>query len=95
MSKLTKQVSAPSILQEAAGAESALVSVSGDSFSSDTTVPVYSGDRLALYVGEADRNLENDPQLHQPRVETSLNLENSHKSEVLLPSSNETLQLRR
>ena len=49
MSKLTKQVSAPSILQEAAGAESALVSVSGDSFSSDTTVPVYSGDRLALW----------------------------------------------
>ena len=36
---------------------------SGLSLSSDTTVPVYSGDRLALCVGEADRNLENDPTL--------------------------------
>ncbi len=38
VSKLTKQVNAPSILQEATGAESAPDSVSGDSFSSDTTV---------------------------------------------------------
>jgi hypothetical protein len=45
------------------GADSALVSVSGDSLSSDTTVPVYSGDRLALCVEETDRNLENDPEL--------------------------------
>ena len=63
VAKLTKQVNAPSILQEAAGADSAPGSVSGDSLSSDTTVPVYSGDRLALCVGEADRNLENDPNL--------------------------------
>ena len=49
VAKLTKQVSSPSILQEAAGAESSPDSVSGDSFSSDTTVPVYSGDRLALF----------------------------------------------
>ena len=63
VAKLTKQVNAPSILQEAAGADSAPGSVSGDSLSSDTTVPVYSGDRLALCVGEADRNLENDPKL--------------------------------
>ena len=46
VAKLTKQVNAPSILQEAAGADSAPDSVSGDSLSSDTTVPVYSGDRL-------------------------------------------------
>jgi hypothetical protein len=57
VAKLTKQVNAPSILQEAAGADSAPGSVSGDSLSSDTTVPVYSGDRLALCVGKADRNL--------------------------------------
>ena len=63
VAKLTKQVNAPSILQEAAGADSAPGSVSGDSLSSDTTVPVYSGDRLALCVGEADRNHENDPKL--------------------------------
>ena len=42
------------------GAESAPGSVSGDRFSSDTIVPVYSGERLTLCVGEADRNLEND-----------------------------------
>ena len=38
VAKLTKQVNVPSILQEAAGADSAPDSVSGDSFSSDTTV---------------------------------------------------------
>ena len=43
VAKLTKQVNAPSILQEAAGADSGPDSVSGDSLSSDTTVPVYSG----------------------------------------------------
>ena len=43
--------------------ESVPDSVSGDNFSSDTTVPVYSGDRLPLCVCEDDRNLENDPQL--------------------------------
>ena len=63
VAKLTQQVNAPSILHEAAGVDSAPGSVSGDSLSSDTTVPVYSGDRLALCVGEADRNLENDPKL--------------------------------
>ena len=61
VAKLTKPVNGPSILQEAAGADSDPGSVSGDSWSSDTTVPVYSGDRLALCVGETDRNLENDP----------------------------------
>ncbi len=64
VAKLTKQVNALSILQEAAGPDSAPDSVSGDSLSSDTTVPVYSGDRLALCVGETDRNLKNDPKLH-------------------------------
>jgi hypothetical protein len=64
VAKLTKQVNAPRILQEATGADSDPDSVSGDSWSSDTTVPVYSGDRLALCVGEVDRNLENDPKLH-------------------------------
>ena len=49
---LTKQVNAPSILQEATGANSGPVSVSGDSWSSDTTVAVYSGDRLVLCVGD-------------------------------------------
>jgi hypothetical protein len=62
VAKLTKQVNAPSILQEAAGAQSAPGSVSGDSLSSESTVPVYSGERLALCVGEADINLEHDPQ---------------------------------
>jgi hypothetical protein len=61
--KLTKQTSAPGILQEAADAQSAPSSVSVDSKSSESTVPVYSGDRLALCVGEADINLEHDPQL--------------------------------
>ncbi len=61
MAKLTKQVNAPSILQEAAGAQSAPGSVSGDSISSESAVPVYSGERLALCVGEADINLEHDP----------------------------------
>jgi hypothetical protein len=46
--KLTKQVNAPSILQEAAVAQSAPGSVSGDSISSESAVPVYSGERLAL-----------------------------------------------
>ena len=58
VAKLTKQVSTPRILQEAAGTESVPDSVSGDSFSYDTVVPVYSGERLALCVGEADHNLE-------------------------------------
>ena len=44
------------------GAQSAPGSVSGDSLSSESVVPVYSGDRLALCVGEVDINLENDPQ---------------------------------
>jgi hypothetical protein len=57
---LSKQVNAPSILQDAAGAQSAPVSVSGDSISSESLV--YSGERLALCVGEADINLEHDPQ---------------------------------
>jgi hypothetical protein len=59
---LSKQVNAPSILQDAAGAQSAPGSVSGDSISSESAVPVYSGERLALCVGEADINLEHDPQ---------------------------------
>ena len=48
VAKLAKQVNTPSILQEAAGAQSAPGSVSGDSLSSESTVPVYSGERLAL-----------------------------------------------
>ena len=58
--KWTKQVNVASILQQAAGADSSPDSVSGDcdSLSSDTTVPVYSGDHLALCVGETDRNLD-------------------------------------
>jgi hypothetical protein len=62
VANLAKQVNAPSILQEAAGAQSAPGSVSGDSLSSDSTVPVYSGERLALCVGEPDVHLEHDPQ---------------------------------
>jgi hypothetical protein len=62
VAKLTKQVNAPSILQEAAGVQSVPDSVSGDSISSESVVPVYSGERLALCVGEADINLEHDPQ---------------------------------
>jgi hypothetical protein len=54
---LTKQVNTPSILQEAAGAQSTPGSVSGDSISSESAVvPVYSGESLALCVGEADIN---------------------------------------
>jgi hypothetical protein len=62
VAKLTKPVNAPRILQEAAGAESAPGSVSGDSISSESAVPVYSGECLALCVGEADINVEHDPQ---------------------------------
>ncbi len=72
VAKLTKQTSAPGLLQEAAGAQSAPGSVSDDSNSSESAVPVYSGDRLALCVGEADINLEHDPQIrhlsHQWRL---------------------------
>jgi hypothetical protein len=50
VAKLTKQTSVPGILQEAADAQSAPDRASGDSISSESTVPVYSGDRLALFV---------------------------------------------
>jgi hypothetical protein len=63
VAKLTKQTSAPGLRQEAAGAQSAPGSVSDDSNSSESAVPVHSGDRLALCVGEADINLEHDPQI--------------------------------
>jgi hypothetical protein len=59
---LTKQVNAPNILQESAGAQSVPDSVSGDSISFESVVPVYSGERLALCVGETDINLEHDSQ---------------------------------
>ncbi len=62
VAKLTKQTSVPGLLQEVVGAQSAPDSVSGDSNSSESAVPVYSGDRLALCVGETDINLEHDPQ---------------------------------
>ncbi len=62
VAKLNKQTSVPDILQETVGAQSAPDSVSGDSISSESAVPVYSGDRLALCVGESDINLEHDPQ---------------------------------
>ena len=61
LGKLTKETSTPGILQEAAGAQSAPGSVSGESISSESALPVYSGDRLALVVGDADLNLEHDP----------------------------------
>ncbi len=44
VAKLTKQTSAPGLLQEAAGAQSAPGSMSDDSNSSESAVPVYSGD---------------------------------------------------
>jgi hypothetical protein len=62
MAKLTKQTSAPGILQEEVGAQSTPINVSGDSDSSESVVPVYSGDRLALCVGREDINLEHEPQ---------------------------------
>jgi hypothetical protein len=43
-------------------------SVSGDSISSESVVPVYSGECLALCVVESDINLEHDPQFRH-RVE--------------------------
>ena len=64
--KLTKQVSTPNILQEAVSTQSAPGIVSGDSFLSGTTVPVYSVERLALCVGEVDHNLEHDPSVSPP-----------------------------
>ncbi len=45
VAKLTQQTSAPGLLQEAVGAQSAPGSVSGDSNSSESPVPVYSGDQ--------------------------------------------------
>ncbi len=62
MAKLTKQTSVPGILLEEVGAQSTPINVSGDSNSSESAVPVYSGDRLALCVGEEDINLEHEPQ---------------------------------
>ncbi len=50
VAKLTKQTSAPGILKESADAQSAPDRASGDSISSESAVPVYSGDRLALFV---------------------------------------------
>ena len=50
-----------SSLQEPAGAQSTPGSVSGESNSAESALPVYSGDRLALVVGDADLNLEHDP----------------------------------
>ena len=61
LGKLTKESSAPGILQEAAGAQSTPGSVSGESISSESVLPVYSVDRLALVVGDTDLNLEHDP----------------------------------
>jgi hypothetical protein len=52
VAKLTKQTNVPDILQEAAGAQSTPDNVSGDNISSESEVPVYSGDRFALCVGE-------------------------------------------
>jgi hypothetical protein len=69
VAKLTQQTSAPGILQEGAGAQSAPGSVIGDSISSESEVPVYSGDRLALCVGEADTNLKQLCAKHQ--IDTS------------------------
>jgi hypothetical protein len=62
VAKLTRQTSVPGLLQEAAGAQSAPDRVSDDINSSESVVPVYFGDRLALCVGEPDINLEHDPQ---------------------------------
>ncbi len=69
VAKLTQQSSVPDIIQEAAGAQSAPDSVSGDSISSESAVPVYSGDRLAVCVGEADINLKQLCAKHQ--IDTS------------------------
>jgi hypothetical protein len=69
VAKLTQQTSVPGILQEAAGAQSTPGSVSGDSISSESAVPVYSGVRLALCVGEADINLKQLCAKHQ--IDTS------------------------
>jgi hypothetical protein len=69
VAKLTQQTNVPGILQEAAGVQSAPGSVSGDSISSESAVPVYSGDRLALCVGEADMNLKQLCAKHQ--IDTS------------------------
>ena len=57
LATLTKETSAPGILQEAVGEQSTQGSVSGESISSESALPVYSGDRLALVVGDADLNL--------------------------------------
>jgi hypothetical protein len=67
--KLTQQTSVPGILQEVAGAQSTPCSLSDDSISSESAVPVYSGDRLALCVGEGDINLKQLCAKHQ--IDTS------------------------
>ncbi len=69
VAKLTQQTSVLGILQEASDAQSAPGSVSGDSISSESAVPVYSGVRLALCVGEADINLKQLCANHQ--IDTS------------------------
>jgi hypothetical protein len=96
VANLTKQTSSSSILQEAAGVQSAPGRVSGDNNLSESEVPVYSGDRLALCVGEADINLEHDPQFrhlsHQwnqtfgqalPEGSKSVRPTDHHKTNVL------------
>jgi hypothetical protein len=59
-------------------------SVSDDNNSSESAVPVYSGDRLALCVGEADINLKYDPQFrhlsHQWNQEFERTLREGSKS---------------
>jgi hypothetical protein len=51
--RLTRKTSVPDIFQEEVGASSVVDNVSGDSNSSESVVPVYSDDHLALCTGEA------------------------------------------
>jgi hypothetical protein len=55
---LTTQTSAPDIFQEEAGAQSAPDRVSGDSNSSESVVPVYSGEGISRSIPIKDMFLE-------------------------------------
>ena len=67
--RLTRKTSVPDIFQEEVGASSVVDNVSGDSNSSESVVPVYSDDHLALYTGETVINLEHDPQFRHRLTE--------------------------
>ena len=86
LGKLTTASSAPGILQEAADAQSTQGSVSGESISSESALPVYSDDRLALVVEEGSKSVK-------PSDRHKANLLSSVSRTILLLQSRTTSKL--